>query len=132
MATAAVYYPIPVVQKAAVPATANTATDGTGTLTEVARGSASKIRKLERIRCKMLLTNTISSVKFFYSDDAGVTKQYMGLELIAPATTIAAGQGGWEGTAYFEGFALLSDAYRIYVAPYTAHAVNTIAEMFEP
>lgn len=132
MATAGVFYPNPVVQKAAVPATANTATDGTGTLTEVARGSATKIRKLDRIRCKMVATNTISSVKFFYSDDAGVTKILLPQELIAPATTIAAGVGGWEGTAYFEGLALMNDSCRIYACPYTAHAFNTIAEMFEP
>lgn len=131
MADAAVFYPIPVLQKAACPATANTAVDGTGTLTEVARGSATKIRKLDRIRCKITVTNTASQIVFFYSDDGGATKTFIN-EIAAPATTRAAGTPSWEGTFYAEGLALLNDNCRIYAGIYTAHAFNTIAEMFEP
>ncbi len=132
MADKAVYYVTPVVQKAALPATANTANDGTGTLTEVARGSASVVRKIDSILCKMLATNTISQVRFFFSDDGGVSKQIMPFETQAPATTVAAGTGPWETLVNFQGFPLMNANCRIYAAPYTTHAVNTLALMYEP
>lgn len=132
MADKPVYYVTPVVQKAALPATANTASDGTGTLTEVARGDAAAIIKIDSILCKMLVTNTISQVRFFFSDDGGTTKQLMPFETQAPATTVAAGTGPWEALVNFQGFPLLNANCRIYAAPYTAHAVNTLAIMYKP
>lgn len=131
MSDAPVFYPVPVIQEAALPATANTATDGTGALTEVARGSATKIRKIDRIRFKMLATNTASQIVLFFSSDSGTTKRLIA-EIAAPAITKAAGTPGWEGTWYAEGFSLENDNCRIYAGVYTAHAVNAVTEMFEP
>lgn len=131
MADKPVYYTIPVVIPAAVPATANTAVDGTGTLTEIARGSATKIRKADRVGFKFLATTTVTQVKLFLSTDNGTTKRFW-KEAAVPAVTVAPGTPGAEGIIALEGFALLSDQYVIYAAPYTAHAFNTFTELFEP
>ena len=132
MADAPVFYPTPVVQVAQCPATANTAPNGTGTWTEVFRGDAVKKRKLDRVNCKMLATNTASSVRFAYSSDGGTTKIVINKELAAPVTTVAAGTPSWEGIAYFEGLLFgASTNNRLYAAPYTAHEVNVVAEGFE-
>lgn len=133
MADKAVYYVNPVIQEAQLPATANTARDGTGTLTEVARGSASKIRKIDTIYCKMSLANAAASqIVFFYSGDGGTTKRVMPFEAIAPITTLAGGAASFEVAVNFQGFPLMNDNARIYAAPYTAQLVNTLAVMYEP
>lgn len=133
MATTPVYYVTPAVQEAVLPATANTNRDGAGTLTEVARGSATKIRKIDTIYCKMSLANAAASqIVFFYSSDGGTTKRVMPFEAVAPITTLAGGVASFEVAVNFQGFPLVNDNARIYAAPYTAQLVNTIALMYEP
>lgn len=131
MADKPIHFPNPILQAAAMPATANTAVDGTGTTTELARGSASKIRKVDRINLKALLTTTATQISLFFSSDGGTTKRFF-KEISLPEITRAAGTPSAEGVWYAEGFVLENDNCRIYGAPYTAHAVNSIAEMFEP
>jgi hypothetical protein len=84
----------------AIPATANTARDGTGTITTVFTAASPCGSLVEDVRIKATGTTTAGMVRLFYSSDGGTTWRLvdeLAVTAITPSGTLASFVGTFAG-----------------------------------
>jgi len=130
MATSPSYAATPVIDgPTALPATANTNYDGTGTITAIATGTTNG-KRVARVRCSPQATVSAAlQVNFFISHDAGSTWKWLGVSAAIPVNTVSTTNPPSEVfVPDLVGYTLVSTSDKLGAAPTTAQAVNVTVE----
>jgi len=106
-------------------ATANTATDGTGTITEVLAGVSAGTRVLE-IGVKCAATSAAAVVNIFLSTDSASTWRLID-SIPVTAVTVSTTVPGFEGSATYQNLILPGTAFRIGVTTTISQSTNVYA-----
>lgn len=129
MATTPFFYGTPgSLQRTTLPATANTNTDGTGTITEIAAGSASPGKLVSRVWATGHGTTAANRISLFHSSDGGTTWRFITdvlLPALTPSTTVRV------QAAYIPeltGLKLVGTNEKLGAAPHAAAAANLFVE----
>ena len=124
MATAPAFIETPCAAAVNV-ATANTAIDGTGTITELIAGAASGTRVLE-VTAKCAATSAAALVNVFLSTDSGSTWKLIDTIAVS-AVTVSNTVPSHKGTILFQNLILPSSAYRLGVTTTISQSTNVVA-----
>lgn len=106
-------------------ASANTAIDGTGTITEVIQGATGGTRVLELV-VKLAATSSLAQVNIFLSTDSGTTWRHfdsIGVSAASVSTTTASNRT----SRTYANLLLASSAHRIGFTTTIAQSTNVIA-----
>jgi hypothetical protein len=106
-------------------ATANTAIDGTGTITEVLAGVAAGTRVLE-IGVKCAATSAAALVNIFLSTDSGSTWRLIDA-ITVTAVTVSTTVASFESSTTYQNLVLPSTAHRIGVTTTISQSTNVYA-----
>jgi hypothetical protein len=106
-------------------ATANTATDGSGSITTLIQGGTNGTRVLE-IHAKCAATSAAGLINIFISLDSGSTWKLFDTITIS-AITVSATVGGYKNSALYDALVLAGSAVRIGVTTTITQSVNVIA-----
>lgn len=124
MASVPAFIATPRVEAVSV-STANTATDGTGTITTLITGAASGTRVLE-IDVKCAATSAAALVNIFVSTDSGTTWKLFDAVTVT-AVTMSNTAASFRGVVLYDSLILASAAHRLGVTTTIAQSTNVIA-----
>ena len=106
-------------------AAANTAIDGTGTITTLIAGVAAGTRVLE-VRAKAAATTAAGVVNLFVSTDSGTTWRLLDA-IPVTAVTPSATADSWEDLVLFDNLILAGTTHWLGVTTTIAQSINVIA-----
>lgn len=124
MATAPAFIATPRVALASV-STANTAIDGSGTITALISGAGNGTRILQ-IDAQCAASSAAALINIFLSTDSGTTWKLFD-QITITAATVSTSVKGNRATATYANLVLPTSAYRLGVATSVTQATNVIA-----
>jgi hypothetical protein len=106
-------------------ASANTAIDGTGTITEVIQGATGGTRVLELV-VKLVATSAAAQVNLFLTTDSGTTWRCFD-SITVTAATISTTVASFRNSRTYSNLLLASSAHRVGFTTTIAQSTNCIA-----
>lgn len=106
---------------------ANASRDGTGALVTLSTGNADG-KRINVVRVKAIVTTTAGMIRFYISEDSGVTNRLVG-EVVVAAITVGAGVAGFESDWIPPGGFLIlpSTTHMLRASTHNAEAHNLMA-----
>ena len=109
----------------ATTSTANTAIDGTGTITEIVRGATGGTRVLELV-AKLAATSAAAQINLFLSTDSGTTWRVFD-SITVTAVTVSTTVASNRTSRTYANLVLANAAHRVGFATTIAQATNMIS-----